>query len=262
MGNKKNSLKILDIDLDFFLNDKHTGSVTSTTRLDEHEYVPWTAKEVESFLEENCGLNKQNKIPGKYFTHHVEAFYFLRELQESNNFSYQFIIDHVDAHGDLGNWDTSYIYIASELLTKPLIERAYPNIGGMPGLGSGNFLTFAIACRWIRSLSYINRIDWAKDCPDFYLAELFRPNRGIQLRQFSRQQMDEFIMGTTLNTLRERAVPPIAVEPLVPFQIENFEEFKSDGDYDYILLTQSPGFTPKSSDALIPVIQNYMQINQ
>src|SRR5258706_5183943 len=120
MSDQKTIIKILDIDLDFFLNNKHIGVVTSVRRLNKNEYKLWAATEVEAFLENNCGLSKQRAIQGRYFVHHVEAFYFMRNLQENSDFSCQFIIDHVDAHGDLGTGDASYKYIASEILARSL----------------------------------------------------------------------------------------------------------------------------------------------
>src|SRR2546421_12770717 len=98
----KSAIRILDIDLDFFLSNRHMGRVTETNRLDSHSYKPWKIEKVEEFLENCCGLSKTNKTPGKLFVHHIEVFYFLRQLQEANNFSYKFKIDHVDAHADLG----------------------------------------------------------------------------------------------------------------------------------------------------------------
>ncbi|MGZ3858134.1 MAG: hypothetical protein ACXVLT_13145 [Flavisolibacter sp.] len=113
-------MRILDIDLDFFLNDKAHSSVTSTNRLDEAEYIPWQRKDVKCFLENNCGLNSDRRIPGKKFIHHIEVFNFLRSLQEQNKFQLQFSIDHVDAHADLGMGDSSFVYISAQILTLPL----------------------------------------------------------------------------------------------------------------------------------------------
>jgi hypothetical protein len=60
----------------------------------------------------------------------------------------------------------------------------------------------------------------------------------------------------------ERAlkITSLDFEPLVPFFKIDYNSFNSDGNYDYIFLTQSPGFTPVSSDSLIPVISSYIDL--
>ncbi|GAB2690838.1 hypothetical protein GCM10027037_12550 [Mucilaginibacter koreensis] len=251
--------RILDIDLDFFLDNVHYGTVTSEKRLSDSEFKPWSVEKVIAFQEQQCGLKKSQPIKGKIFKHHVEVFYFLRELQEENDFSYQFDIDHVDAHADLGTGDASYRYIATDLLQKPVRERCYPEkINGWEGLSSGNYLSFAIACRWLLSLTYINEGD-PGDCQIFNLRNYANPNEGIELRQFSEAQMADVLNRADMHEY-SRTIRPIATEPLVPFTILDRSNFQSDGKYDYILLALSPGFTPAAADELIPVIQQYMQL--
>jgi hypothetical protein len=49
-------------------------------------------------------------------------------------------------------------------------------------------------------------------------------------------------------------------EPGVKFVVETENTFRDDGNFDFFVLCQSPGFTPKSSDLLVPVIQEYMDL--
>lgn len=255
-------LNILDIDLDFFLNNKYLGSVTSEKRLDPKEYIPWQEYEVIEFLEKNCGLRKETPVRGAYFRHHVDVFYFLRKLQEQNDFALTFNIDHVDAHGDLGTGDTSYIYISSILLAKPVKERAYPDVtGNWNDLSSGNYLAFAAACRWLARLRYINNIDWADDTQWFNLKDFKFGGDTIQLKQFSIKEMTALSQGYLgPMDVAARKLSPISVEPEIPLEVIDFPSFTSSGDYDYVLLTQSPGFTPRTSDRLISVIESYMRL--
>jgi len=257
-------MKILDIDLDFFLNNKHCGTVTSVRRLNSQNYKPWTTSAVEEFLEQNCGLNKTTKLSGKCFVHHVEVFHFLRDLQEKKNFSLTFDIDHLDAHGDLGTGDASYIYIATSILSKPINERAYPDkINGWEGLSSGNFLAFAIACRWIDSLKYINNIEWTDDTQWFNFKEFDTEGNVIQLKLFSESQMDKIINGNNGDMMEmAKSIIPLAYEPEILFSVIDYRTFKNTDKYDLIFLTQSPGFTPKLSDNLIPIIKQYININE
>ena len=58
-------MKILDIDLDFFLNDIANSRSDYGERLSSDEYFPWEAEDVKAFLECQCGLTKENKIKGR-----------------------------------------------------------------------------------------------------------------------------------------------------------------------------------------------------
>ena len=254
-------MKILDIDLDFFLNDKHRGSITNVKRLPDKYFKPWKVNEVENFLENNCGLNKEKKTHGKYFIHHHEVFLYLRKLQEQNNHLLKFCIDHLDAHADLGTGDLSYQYIATTILNKPVIERAYPDkLNGWEGLSSGNFLAFAIACRWVERLNYINNIEWVDDTQWFHFKDFNIKSNIIQFKQFSNSQMDKIINCAIGMKQMTKSITPLSYEPEVPFSVTDFNKFVNKEEYDLIFLTQSPGFTPKKSDELIPVIKQYMKI--
>lgn len=255
------TFNILDIDLDFFLNRKHHGSTTSEKRLDSKFYKPWTELQVRNFLEENCGLAHNETISGAYFKHHVEAYYFLRDLQEANGYSLKFNVDHVDAHGDFGMGDSSYLYISSELLHLPPNKRAYPDkIGRSNGLGSGNFLTFAIACQWISRLRYVTNIEWSDDRLWFHHKNYDENCGAIQLKKFSIEQMNNILNRPTDMKTTALSQTPLGLEPEVPFEKVDHNLFRSGYVYDFILLTQSPGFTPKASDRLIPIIQEYMDV--
>jgi hypothetical protein len=257
---QKHYMRILDIDLDFFLDNKRTSSVTSTKRLDDY-YVPWSEDETKAFLEQRCGLTTSNKKQGKFFIHHVEVFDYLRSLQEQHNFVLTFSIDHVDAHADLGTGDSSYSYIATDILPKNLRERAYPvKRNGWSGLSSGNFLAFAVACRWITSLNYINNPEWFDDLQWFNFENFDDEANNLQLKQYSEAQMHQIIYSGGDMRESARAVAPQSLEPLVPFAKVDFNEFTSDGNYDMVFLTQSPGFTPANSDNLIPLIMSYIDI--
>lgn len=262
MNVSKKIYKILDIDLDFFLDRRNTYAPnTSTKRLEDPYYTPWKKTEVRDFLEKNCSLNSSRPIRGKYFIHHIEAFHFLRNLQEENHNDIQFSIDHIDAHADLGMGDSSHKYISVEVLAEPVNLRAYPKkLNGSEGLSSGNFLAFAIACRWISELNYITNLEWNEDVPWFPFKNYDIRSGAIQLKQFAKEQFDEIEMGISDMINGAKRTVPLLEEPVVPFTKIDFRDFASDGRYDFILLTQSPAYTPESSDLLIPTIKQYMNL--
>ena len=259
---KGSILNILDIDLDFFLNHKHTGYAAPKKRLDGNFYKPWDENQTRNFLELNCGLSTTNRVPGVYCIEHVEVFYHLRKWQEQHDFSLRVLLDHVDAHADLGTGDASYRYISEEILQMEVKKRAYPKEkGGWEKLSSGNFLAFAIACRWVNRLRYINDEDEMDDCQWFHLKNFEIDSDIIQLKRYSKEQMDRIISGID-GGMHETATntKPLELEPEIPFFKVDYRKFTADLPYDFIFLTQSPGYTPVSSDTLIPVIQSYMEI--
>ena len=47
-------------------------------------------------------------------------------------------------------------------------------------------------------------------------------------------------------------------EPIIPLKRVPIAQFEADKPFQYALLAQSPGFTPATSDALIPVFREYI----
>lgn len=256
MDNKK-IINILDIDLDFFLNKRHTGYFEENERLCPNEYIPWSKEQVSNFLEKNCGLSLKNKITGKNFIHHDEVYYFLTALQEEHCFSLDFSIDHVDAHADLGMGDSSYIYISTDVLHRNLTERPFQlNTNGSQGLSKGNFLAFLLANRWLTDLTYINKADQMNDVPSFVLKN-FNDRNFLQLKKYNDEHIKE-ISRKGFNVESLQKVIPIELEPEIQFNCIDYSSFLSKKKYDLIFLTQSPNYTPVTSDALIEIINDYM----
>lgn len=146
-------------------------------------------------------------------------------------------------HTDLGLGDNSYSYISPDILTRNLIERAYPEEqDGWSGLSSGNFLAFAVACRWIAELKYINNPEWFDDLQWFHFQNFDEEANYLELKHYSEAQMQQIIYGG--GYMRDNAfeILPLSLEPPVPFSKVDYDMFISNGDYDLIFLTQSPGF--------------------
>jgi hypothetical protein len=256
-------LNILDIDLDFFLNNKHTnGSLTSLDRLEEENYRPWSYPMVKRFLEKKCCLVKTAKVPGKFFVRHGEVFHYLRQLQVENDFQLTFSIDHIDAHADLGLGDLSYKYIAEELLPKPVKDRAYlTSANKLEAMHEGNFLIFLVACRWVKEIHYVTKLKWINDLAWFNFRGFNTASGYIELKEFTKQQMKEIINGNG-GGMREAAqkITPVSIEPAVKYNAISYKQFKCKTVYDLAFLTQSPSFTPASSDQLIPIIESFFNL--
>jgi len=246
-------MKVLDLDLDFFL-DRAATRIDHYTRdrLPEQDYSPWGAYEVECFLEKQCGLSPAHPIMGKFFKYHHEVFYFWRDIIARGQLKIPFEVVHIDAHADFGLGDTSYFYLLCELLHKDISCRLTPEEGAEK-LNPGNFLAFAIACRWINKIVYVKHPDnYRIDIAEFYFENCQTDSGYIQLKSYHIKSLRE-------NLHDIRRLPPTALEPKVPICITTLQDFKESTNYDFVCLTQSQGYTPKSSDELLPIIKKYIQ---
>ena len=81
-------MKILDLDMDYFMDSVAHTPDSVLERLSEADYgdCVWSERRVRSFLEENLGLSKERKLPGRIVCGHNEALIFWRELIQNNHF--------------------------------------------------------------------------------------------------------------------------------------------------------------------------------
>jgi hypothetical protein len=246
--------RVLDLDLDFFvLPTEHFRS--GRRRLPASRFSCSAPEDVEAFLEKQCGLSRTKKIPGRLCVDHDEAFDTWKEWIGNGLIQAPFDVDHVDAHADHGLGDPSWTYLLTEVLALPIELRSEPKRGS-DGLNFGSYLGFAIACRWLRSLTYVYGpgTPLVEGLPGdihtiFFRDEKWR-NSPIELPHFSKEQIDQILMA-----LHQRP-EPIDREPPVPNFYLAGARFRRRG-FTHMILAQSPGYTPASADMLIPAIQQY-----
>src|SRR4029453_9131797 len=146
--------RVLDVDLDFFLDCQFIPDASRQGRLDAREATPWTEGRVRHFLEDQCGLRRHSQIRGRFVNEHHEAFWYLCELVRRGELSVPFDVDHVDSHADLGlagMGNNPVGFVMTELLALDVKDRDDPPEGS-DGLSEASFLLFVIACRWVGSL--------------------------------------------------------------------------------------------------------------
>jgi UPF0489 domain len=247
-------MQVLDLDLDFFVRPA-AHFVSGSRRLSSTEYTCATADEVEDFLERQCGLSKERPIPGRFCQDHDEAFDTWKDWIRTGRIEAPFDVAHVDAHADMGLGDPSWTYLLAEVLALPLDKRGNPR-RGWDGLNSGSYLPFAIANRWLRSLTYVFPPDTrAEDGYPTDIHTVFFRNEDwkhgpIELPHFTHEQLDRLMMMT--GDFPE----PLFWEPAVANSYVPAASFSMTG-FTHMILAQSPGFTPETADALIPVIEQY-----
>ncbi|SRR6266508_3521710 len=254
-------MNILNLDLDFFLNGAvYRRSDDINERPDDEGLVPWKADAVIRFLEDS--LNLRASSPGSVVRHHDEVFFIWRELLQRNAITKPFFVCHVDAHSDLCMGSTACIYLHSDFLELPLLQRQYPKEGD-DGINFANYISFAIGNRWIYEIDFIVPFFWQDDIPWWSLAdesincprETFRKGTQLQIE----------LMYAPRKEIRKRydfpkIRKPIG-EPKVPLNIIPCKSLLNryrDVHWDFVFLSHSPGYTPTASDALIPVIESYI----
>lgn len=246
-------MHVLDLDLDFFLDrvpDRHSEGRRQDTEEGDPIYEPWDSELFQCFLEDHCGLSTSRPIPGRVLRHHDEAFYCWRELIRRGALTPPFLVTHVDAHSDLGMGEGTYTYIMGDLLHRPPEQRCIPD---RTRVTPGSYLAFAAACRWPSGIVFVQPEE-QDDLP----ANLFRDyDTSSGLLELKCCDPNEIGRRTRTGCDPSRT-PPMAMEPPIPVTFVRAWEYEPPEPVDYVVLAQSPDYTPNASDALIPVFREYI----
>lgn len=254
-------MKILDIDMDYFLYEVPSCIPSDCkTRLDD-DYIPWGKEVVIKFMEKRLGLSKEKKIPGKIVQHHNEALYYWRDLVKKSKLQTPFDVIHVDSHADLGLGFSSWTFIFEKLLGLEVEKRCdienYKTIFDKYSLpGIGDYLLFALSFRWISKLTYIcNPTESGNDYLLYILKDCKEPNNKIQLPYNNKYKASD--LNDSYD--RDRYLKSATLEPEVEFEIINkVKDINYNGDFDFITFCISPNYTPKSADFIIDIIKEYI----
>lgn len=249
------AMRILDIDLDIFLDNRFVDvrerHETPPQRLSDASFRPWPEPLVRRFMESACKLSQQHRKPGRFFVDHDELFLRLREEIANGSLAPGFDIVHADAHADFGIGAGTFHFVCTEWLRRPVEERARTPDGEHGRLTNGNWLLYAVACRWIRSIVYVHHPKLSSpkkiDMPIGSLVYERPADDEVELRLVPANDLRRF-----------RDIPPISIEPTVPFKAIAIEHYVADAPFDRVYVTQSPDYTPPAADALIPVIREYI----
>lgn len=249
-------MKILDIDMDFFLDNVAHFKKFDGERLNDEEYKPWSIEAVRDYLENNWGLNKSNKVQGAIFTEHIGVFLVLRELIDREVIHFPFDIVHIDAHADLGLGDSAWQYIYSTLLCFKQEERLEVVINNLNEnksgkISSGNYLLYMIALEWINDLTYIpHPSELGDDYPQLIMKEFNDNTNIIQLKNYN--------CDISYDVLKRVDFEP---QYEVPFHVvREYTDFKSAMPFDYVFISQSISYTPGGADILLDVFKEYIDI--
>ena len=158
-------MRVLDIDLDFFLADCcPLAEPGQRPALAGHE--PWSEAQVIAFLEEQCGLRADAPLPGRVFETHDQALSFWEEKLAGGELTAPFHVTHVDAHSDLGIGFPGPNYILYNVLSMPVERRRdLAFFYAQRKLDEANYLLFALAMRRVASLDNVRNPRSRADIP-------------------------------------------------------------------------------------------------
>ncbi len=234
-------MRVLDIDLDFFLADCcPLAPLGKRPKLTGHE--PWKPEAVAAFLEEHCGLDARVPLPGAIFETHDGALTFWQERIRDGSLAAPFSVTHVDAHSDLGIGKPGPGFVLSSVLPQPPERRPDPaRYYAQKQLDEANYLLFALAFRWIDVLDNVRNPLSRPDIPP----EILLPGRSDMIR----------LSSFASRFLEARNGP----EPVVPFHVyDDWKTFYAAEPYDFMTVAISPRYAPKEADALLPVFGRYL----
>ncbi len=233
-------MRFLDIDLDFFLNKNPYYSGAENTRLGS-PYKPWSRSRVQRFLEKQCGLSVDAPLPGRTIESHHRVIDFWRSLIESGDLKAPFDVIHIDAHPDLsvrgGLRLAGGMLFIEQVKGCSLLEEECAH--------SGNYLTYAIAYGWVAHLVWIPLLVTSQSLNQ----DDADPGWADRLKSIAAK-------GNAGYPPDEVTRPP---QSGVSFTVIPWQYFIAAGSFDYMILSKSPGFTPPQSDALVPIIEQYMR---
>lgn len=249
---------ILDLDLDFFLDNPVKGVYFSSEERVMDEACAnsvWSEDRVRVFFENNLGLSKTHKIPGRVVCGHDEALYFWDELIQKSKLNTPFSVIHIDSHADLDFGGVGKIAVLEEIIHWPLELRKPSNCHNIEidnkyyDIDIGNYLLFALVFRWISDLTYCGNPNW--DCGDFP-AEIIKGG-------MSGNGIDEITDLYIQLKPRNLAIGDTSREPMIPFKVcPRIEDVCYKGDFDFVSIAKSPNYTPQNADYILEVIKEYI----
>lgn len=250
-------MKVLDIDMDFFLNKKTSADVP---RVSSDFYHPWKRYDVINFLEKRLGLNKNNKIKGRIFKEHQGSFYFWTEQIANNTLRIPFEVVHIDSHMDLGLGYGSWRAIMDDLVNCDIDDRLIYMKENDLKPNEGDYLLYAISLRWISKLVHVPNIN-DSDRNDYILYIMENCKDGANNIQLCHNTS---VSSTLLNDIcddelqLQKYYENCIFEPKVKFNIVDSNNDYLYSSYDFITFAISPNYTPKEADFIIDIIKEYI----
>lgn len=263
-------MKVLDLDMDYFMDSIANTPFSVQERLPEEDYgdTVWSKNKVISFFENNLGLSKEHKLPGRIVVGHDESLYFWEELLAAGKLEEPFEVIHVDSHADLGLGCSSSDFLQEGIILLPVETRrkirSFDNNGKIEKINIGDYLLWAIAYRMIAKITYCANPNGDKNdyCWDTLMD--FQENfiwsepvsNYIQLKLNRSMEMPKY---NSTKRYKEKYLDGAIKEPEVELRIiPTIDDVKFIGDFDFVVMAQSPNYTPASADFILDIFREYI----
>lgn len=264
-------MKVLDLDLDYFMESVETGIASGTVeRISEDVYGEkvWSENRVRTFLEQNLGLSKCHRLPGRIVTNHNESLFFWEDLIASGKLVAPFEVVHVDSHADLGCGYDSPVFLQSDLLMLPIEKRrgirSFVFQEKKMGIDIGDYLLWGIAYRMFTKITYCSNPNGENNDYCWYTLKDFHEefvwddpvSNYIQLTFNKDMELPEY---DSSEECKKQYLEGAIKEPEVELRIiPTIEAVKYNGDFDFVVMAQSPNYTPASADFIIDIFKEYI----
>lgn len=263
-------MKVLDLDMDYFMESIANTPFSVSERLDEEEYgsCVWPQARVKDFLENNLGLSKKHRIPGRIVVGHNESLFFWEELVSKNLLSDPFEVVHVDSHADLGLGCPSSSFLQGRILTLPIETRRrirdYECSGKIEEISIGDYLLWGIAYRMISKNTYCanpngDKNDYVWDTLKDFNEIIACDNPVSNYIQLKYNRTMELPRYTSPASYKREYLKHAIKDPEVELMIiPTVEDVHFCGDFNYVVMAQSPNYTPASADFIVQLFRDYI----
>ena len=159
--------------------------------------------------------------------------------------------------------------IRDRFLTLPIASRRkiseYEFCDKLKGISIGDYLLWAVAYRMVSSITYCanphgdkNDYVWdtLKDFHEEYIWD--KPVKNyIQLKYNNTMEMPEYDSSDAyIKKYLEGAIKDPEVELLI---IPTINDVRFAGDFNYVVMAQSPNYTPASADFIMDIFREYIE---
>ncbi len=236
-------MRVLDLDMDFFLSDV-CELAAKGARPSLREARPWAEADVRAFLEEHCGLSRENRIPGRVFETHDGALWLWKEWLEAGKLRAPFHVTHVDAHSDLGVGKPGPAYVLETVLALPPEARFdLARYRREEKLDEANYLLFALALRYVSTLENVRNPQSRPDFPARLALDGSQPPTAIRLSSTLSRLLPQYDFA----------------EPTIPYAAyDDFRSFRAAAPYALASLAISPRYAPREADFIADVFREYI----
>ena len=245
--------RILDIDLDFFLDEILYANDEPRGRPNAGDYQPDSIDDALAFLRSRCQLSTDTPVPGHVCKHHREVWFHWRSMLKRGDLKAPFEVIHIDAHADMGLGNNSCLYIAEELLAHPPQRRRVPTGRESWQLGDCNFIAYALATQWIGKLTYVTHPQWIDDIQWLHMKDFDTKSGFVQMKRFESgfaEELEDFMDVKRL---------PFEADPDIPMDVIPRADFQLESPPDYLFISHSPNYTPPTADKLFKTMKPFVK---